>query len=238
MNPRILLLPGVALGTFFSSCQSGDAKADLKSEIDSLSYCMGINLGEAFTKGDLPKLNLEIMKTAMRHVLDSSDNQQIESMEAEAFIQEFLSQRQAKMLTEMKLEGEKFLAENKSKEGVVTTASGLQYKVLQEGTGPKPKLNHKVKVHYHGTLIDSTVFDSSIDRGQPTEFQVDQVIPGWSEALQLMSVGGKYMLYIPQELAYGEQGAGRDIPPFSTIIFEVELLGIDSTGKEETPEAK
>lgn len=238
MNPRILVLPGVALSMFFSSCQSGDAKADLTSDIDSLSYCIGINIGEAFTQGDLPKLDLEILKTAMRHVMDSSDNQQIESKEAEAFIQEFMRQRQAKLSTEMKLDGEKFLAENKTKEGVVTTASGLQYKVLQEGTGPKPKSNHKVKVHYHGTLPDGTVFDSSIDRGQPTEFQVNQVIPGWSEALQLMSVGGKYMLYIPQELAYGEQGAGRDIPPFCAIIFEVELLGIDSTSTEDTPEEK
>lgn len=145
----------------------------------------------------------------------------------------------AKSAADKKIEGEKFLAENKTKEGVMTTASGLQYKVIQEGTGPKPKLNHKVKVHYHGTLTDSTVFDSSIDRGQPEEFRVDQVIPGWSEALQMMSVGSKYMLYIPQELAYGEQGAGGAISPFSTIIFEVELLSIDSTvSKEDAQEQK
>ncbi|MFM7105386.1 MAG: FKBP-type peptidyl-prolyl cis-trans isomerase, partial [Flavobacteriales bacterium] len=239
MNSRMMLLPAVALGMFFfSSCQSG-GKAELKDGIDSLSYCIGINLGEAFTKGDLPKLDLEIMKTARRHVLDSSDSQQIESMEAEAFIQEFLMQRQAKSAADKKIEGEKFLAENKTKEGVMTTASGLQYKVIQEGTGPQQKLHHKVKVHYHGTLADSTVFDSSIDRGQPAEFQVDQVIPGWSEALQMMSVGSKYMLYIPQELAYGDQGAGGAVPPFSTIIFEVELLSIDSTvSKEDAQEQK
>jgi FKBP-type peptidyl-prolyl cis-trans isomerase len=232
MNPRILLLPAIVLSMFFfSGCESG-GKADLKSDIDSLSYCIGVNLGEAFTKGDLPKLDLEIMKAAMQHVLDNSDSQQIEAMEAEAFIQEFLMQRQAKVSTEKKLEGEKFLAENASKEGVVTTASGLQYKVIQEGTGPKPKLTDKVKVHYHGTLIDSTVFDSSIDRGEPTEFNVNQVISGWSEALQLMNVGSKYMLYIPHDLAYGEQGAGGAVPPFSTLVFEVELLGIDSASSE------
>lgn len=232
MNSRILFLSAISASmVFLNSCQSGKT-AELNNDIDSLSYCIGINLGEAFTKGDLPKLNLEIMKTAMMHVLDSSDNQQIEAMEAEAFIQEFLMQRQAKASTEKKLEGEKFLADNKTKEGVVTTASGLQYKVIQEGTGPKPKSTDKVKVHYHGTLIDSTVFDSSIDRGQPTEFNVDQVIPGWSEALQLMNVGSKYMVYIPYDLAYGEQGAGAAVPPFSTLVFEVELLGIDSASAE------
>ena len=107
---------------------------------------------------------------------------------------------------------------------------------MRETAEPKAKLTDKVKVHYHGTLVDGTVFDSSVNRGEPTEFQVDQVIPGWSEALQLMSVGGKYMLYIPHGLAYGEQGAGWDIPPYSTIIFEVELLSIDSTSKEGTQE--
>lgn len=233
MNIRILFLPAVALSLFFNSCESGAKKVDLKDGIDSLSYCIGINLGEAFSKGDLPKLDLEIMKAAMLHVLDSSDSQQIEAMEAEAFIQEFLMQLRAKASTEKKLEGEKFLAENAAKEGVVTTASGLQYKVIQEGTGPKPKLSDKVKVHYHGTLIDSTVFDSSIDRGEPTEFKVNQVISGWSEALQLMSVGSKYMLYIPHQLGYGEQGAGGAVPPYSTLVFEVELLGIDSTATEE-----
>lgn len=234
MNLRTLILPSVLISCslLFSNCQSG-GKAELKNDIDSLSYCIGINLGEAFTKGDLPKLDLEIMKMAMHHVLDSSDSQQIETMEAEAFIQEFLTMRQAKAADEKKVEGEKFLAENKTKYGVITTSSGLQYKVNQEGTGPKPKLTDKVKVHYHGMLTDSTVFDSSVDRGTPAEFNVNQVIPGWSEALQLMSVGSKYTLYIPQELAYGEQGAQGAIPPFSTLVFEVELLEIDTTSSEE-----
>ena len=125
-----------------------------------------------------------------------------------------------------KVKGEQFLATNKSKEGVITTASGLQYEVLKKGTGAIPSDTARVKVHYHGTLIDGTVFDSSVDRGEPATFGVNQVIKGWTEALQLMPVGSKYKLYIPQELAYGGQDQGT-IKPYSTLIFEVELLGIE-----------
>ena len=126
----------------------------------------------------------------------------------------------------VKEEGEKFLEENKLRAEVITTESGLQYEVLKKGKGKTPTTNDKVKVHYHGTLINGTVFDSSVDRKEPVTFGVTQVIPGWTEALQLMSVGSKFKLYIPQELAYGAQQAGQ-IPPFSTLIFEVELLSIE-----------
>ena len=122
--------------------------------------------------------------------------------------------------------GEAFLAENKTKPGVVTTASGLQYMVIKEGTGPKPQPSDKVKCHYHGTLIDGTVFDSSIDRGEPIEFPVTGVIQGWVEALQLMPVGSKWKLFIPPSLAYGDNAAGPKITPGSTLIFDVELLDI------------
>jgi FKBP-type peptidyl-prolyl cis-trans isomerase FklB len=127
---------------------------------------------------------------------------------------------------ENKLAGETFLAENAKRENVKTTASGLQYEVLAEGKGEKPSVTDKVKVHYRGTLIDGTEFDSSYGRGTPAEFGVNQVIKGWTEALQLMSVGSKYKLYIPQDLAYGAKNQGK-IKPFSTLIFEVELLGIE-----------
>ena len=123
--------------------------------------------------------------------------------------------------------GETFLAQNAKKEGVVTTASGLQYKVIQSGTGESPKLTDRVKVHYHGTLIDGTVFDSSVQRGQPISFPVNGVIPGWVEALQLMKVGDKWQLFIPAKLAYGDQSPSQAIPPNSVLIFEVELLGIE-----------
>ncbi|MBR1564945.1 MAG: FKBP-type peptidyl-prolyl cis-trans isomerase [Paludibacteraceae bacterium] len=122
-------------------------------------------------------------------------------------------------------EGELFLEENKKKEGVITTESGLQYEVLKQGKGKKPAATDKVRVHYHGTLIDGTVFDSSVDRGEPAEFYLNQVIAGWTEGLQLMPEGSKYKFYIPQELGYGSRAAGQ-IPPFSTLIFEVELLKI------------
>ncbi len=126
-----------------------------------------------------------------------------------------------------KQEGEAFLKANKEKPGVTTLDSGLQYQVLQEGKGPKPKVTDRVRTHYHGTLIDGTVFDSSVERGEPVTFGVSEVIPGWSEALQLMSVGSKWRLFVPSELAYGVQGAGPDIGPNSVLIFEVELLGIE-----------
>ena len=126
---------------------------------------------------------------------------------------------------ETKAQGEEFLAANKLREGVITTESGLQYEVIKEGKGPKPTADSKVKVHYHGTLIDGTVFDSSVDRGEPIEFSLNQVIKGWTEGVQLMPVGSKYKFYIPQDLGYGSRAYGQ-IPPYSTLIFEVELLGI------------
>ena len=124
-------------------------------------------------------------------------------------------------------EGSSFLIENAKKEGVITTSSGLQYEIISNGTGATPSESDKVTVHYHGTLLDGTVFDSSVDRGQPATFPVNGVIPGWVEALQLMNVGSKYKLYIPSDLAYGERGAGGAIGPNATLIFEVELLSIN-----------
>ncbi|MBN1128637.1 MAG: FKBP-type peptidyl-prolyl cis-trans isomerase [Chitinispirillaceae bacterium] len=150
-----------------------------------------------------------------------------------ALKQEFNMEMQTKHMAKMKDDGEKnvkngdsFLAENKSKAGVTTTASGLQYSVIKQGTGPKPKATDAVKVHYRGTLLDGKEFDSSIKRGEPVEFPVSGVIPGWTEALQLMNVGSKYKLVVPPSLAYGERGAGPDIGPNAVLVFEVELLEI------------
>lgn len=147
--------------------------------------------------------------------------------EATQHIQAYFSAKQNDMIQMNKQEGELFLSENKKKENVVVLPSGLQYEVLTEGKGAIPTANDKVKCHYHGTLIDGTVFDSSVERGQPAVFGVTQVIKGWVEALQLMPIGSKWRLFVPSDMAYGEQGAGNDIQPNETLIFDVELLGIE-----------
>lgn len=146
--------------------------------------------------------------------------------EAQQYLQTYFVEAQAREAAKSKEEGEKFLAENKTKEGVITTESGLQYQVITEGTGLKPTAEDRVKVHYTGTLLDGTKFDSSVDRGEPAEFGVSQVIKGWTEGLQIMPAGSKYIFWIPSELAYGERGAGQDIKPNSVLKFEVELLEV------------
>ena len=146
--------------------------------------------------------------------------------EAQQYLQTYFVEAQAREAAKSKEEGEKFLAENKTKEGVITTESGLQYQVVTEGTGAKPTAEDRVKVHYTGTLLDGTKFDSSVDRGEPAEFGVNQVIKGWTEGLQIMPAGSKYIFWIPSELAYGERGAGQDIKPNSVLKFEVELLEV------------
>lgn len=149
--------------------------------------------------------------------------------EAQKFIETAIKDAQERKFGPVKAEGEKFLADNAQREGVVVTESGLQYEVIAEGKGPKPTAEQTVKVHYTGTLIDGTVFDSSVERGEPAEFILNRVIPGWTEGVQLMSKGAKYKFYIPYNLGYGERGAGENIPPYSTLIFEVELLDFHDT---------
>jgi FKBP-type peptidyl-prolyl cis-trans isomerase len=146
--------------------------------------------------------------------------------EAQSMVQTFFQGAGQRIAQENLEKGNEFLEENKSRPGVITTESGLQYEVLTEGTGPKPTQEDQVRVHYHGTLIDGTVFDSSVERGEPAVFGVGQVIPGWTEALLLMPVGSKWKIYLPASIAYGERGAGNDIGPNSALIFEVELLEI------------
>jgi len=198
----------------------------LNNEIDSVSYSLGVNIGENI-KTQFPDIDLKNFEAAIKDVLDDNKKPSISGPDAQKTIQEYFTKQQAKASESVVEEGKKFLAENSKKENVVTLESGLQYEVIKTGEGAKPTLNDQVTTHYHGTLIDGTVFDSSVERGEPASFPVSGVIKGWTEALQLMNVGSKWRLFVPYDLAYGERGAGPKIGPFTTLIFEVELISIN-----------
>ena len=198
---------------------------DLKTEIDSVSYGIGVNIGKNLAGQGMGSLNPEAIATALNDVLSGSELK-INEQECMSIVSTYMQDAQARKAQEAIDEGKKFLEENGKRSAVVTLASGLQYEIVAEGNGPKPGPADKVKTHYHGTLINGDVFDSSVERGEPIEFPVNGVIKGWTEALQLMPVGSKWKLYIPYDLAYGERGAGAQIGPFSTLIFEVELIDI------------
>ena len=284
---KITLVLSLAVCALVSSCTAQGQKTQLKSEIDSLSYAIGmsrvqgldeyleqqgidstmmvefmkgfkegsanydaqsrahtigVQIGQMVSNNWVEGINSQLFgsdstQTINRQylikgfidgvthdlsVMDMTNAQNISGMKMQELQQRLLEER----FGENKAAGEKFLAENKTKEGVQTTASGLQYKVVTMGTGAKPTLDNQVKVNYKGTLIDGTEFDSSYSRNEPATFRVSQVITGWSEALQLMPVGSKFILYVPQELGYGSREVSNEIKPFSTLIFEVELLEI------------
>jgi len=198
----------------------------LKNEIDSVSYSLGVNIGENI-KAQFPNLDLKNFEVGIEDVLNDKKQPKVEGADAQKIIQAYFTKLQAKA-NEDKIEaGKKFLEENSKRDEVITLESGLQYEVLKAGEGAKPTPNDQVTTHYHGTLIDGTVFDSSVERGEPATFPVSGVIKGWTEALQLMSVGAKWRLYVPSDLAYGERGAGAQIGPHTTLIFDVELLKIN-----------
>lgn len=197
----------------------------LQTKIDTVSYGIGQDIGNTLKTQGLDSLKLNVLMHAIEDAL--KDTTLVTKEIANMSISNYLQQIKAEKMQKNKEAGEKFLAENKTKAGVVTLPSGLQYQILKEGDGPKPTAQDKVKTHYHGTLIDGTVFDSSVDRGQPISFPVGGVIKGWTEALQLMPVGSKWRLFIPADLAYGERQAGPKIGPNSALVFDVELLGIE-----------
>ncbi len=194
-------------------------------KMDSFSYSLGILIGNNLKNEGITNISAPDLVEALEDVLMGKGKIAVHN--ANELVQKTMSEKAALQSAGVKEEGEKFLAENKNKPGIITTPSGLQYEVIQMGTGKKPSLQDKVKTHYHGTLINGKVFDSSKQRGEPISFPVNGVIKGWTEALQLMPVGSKFKLYIPYQLAYGERGAGADIKPFSALIFEVELLDIE-----------
>lgn len=201
-------------------------------ELDRLSYALGISMGYNFRASGIESINVQDFADAVGAVMNGAPAK-MTSEEAKAEVHKFFTELQARQQAEAskmadinKKAGEEFLAANGKRENVLTTPSGLQYEVLREGTGPKPKANESVTVHYTGTLIDGTVFDSSVERGEPATFGVNQVIPGWVEALQLMNEGSKWKLFIPSDLAYGPNGAGGVIGPNQTLLFEVELIKV------------
>lgn len=209
------------------------APATLKTEADSLSYAYGLMTGQQFRNMNLQGVSGALFGQAIEDALKGRPGL-MDEIQAQAFMQGFSrkmyerqQQENAAKFEPNKKAGEAYLAANKTKDSVVSLPSGLQYKILRKGNGPKPAASDKVKTHYHGTLIDGTVFDSSVQRGEPISFPVGGVIPGWVEALQLMPVGSKWRLFIPYQLAYGERGSGPSIPPYSALIFDVELLGIE-----------
>ncbi len=201
--------------------------------MDKLSYALGLGIGQQLKQMGLKDaLKVEDFAQSITDVLQDNELK-VANSEAQAIVNAFFQKQEEAMKQEAAEKGKKaleegkaFLHNNAGKPGVVTTKSGLQYEVITEGTGKKPKATDKVKCHYEGTLIDGTVFDSSYKRNEPAVFGLNQVIPGWTEGVQLMSEGAKYRFYIPYLLAYGEQGAGSMIPPYSTLIFDVELIEV------------
>lgn len=193
-----------------------------------VSYGIGRQMGEQLSNNEIEGLEIDAVLSGLADALNglpsAVPHEQLEVAFQE--ISQRLRARQREKAELLAADGQKFLAENAKREGIVVTASGLQYEVLSSGSGEKPTPRSVVRTHYHGTLINGEVFDSSYQRGEPAEFPVNGVIAGWTEALQLMNVGSKWRLYVPYELAYGEQGAGGRIGPFSTLIFDVELLAI------------
>ena len=194
--------------------------------MDKLSYALGLSMGQNLMGSGVEKLNYQDLAAGIEDVL-THQPPKISYQEAQQVLNTFFQELEQKIAGAAKEAGEKFLAENAKREGVKVTESGLQYEILEPSLGQKPKATDTVRVHYEGTLIDGTVFDSSYKRGESITFPLNGVIKGWTEGLQLMSIGSKYKFFIPYQLAYGERGAGASIPPYAALIFTVELLGIE-----------
>jgi FKBP-type peptidyl-prolyl cis-trans isomerase FklB len=192
--------------------------------MDKVSYALGMSIGHQLQQMNATELSVDDFAQAVKDVFAGKAS--LSDSEAQQAIESFFAQKAEEQGKEAKASGADFLAENGKKEGVITTASGLQYQVLREGNGKKPKATDQVECHYEGTLIDGQVFDSSYRRGETATFGLNQVIAGWTEGLQLMQEGAKYRFFIPYNLAYGERGAGQSIPPYATLIFDVELIAV------------
>jgi len=221
----------VLLAVLFVGC-SGDKKVELKDQRDKVSYAIGLNIGANMVRDSLD-LDYAALLQGIKDAWVDSSKRMLTLAETQKTLMTWQQEMQAKQMEKQRAagaknreEGEKFLAENKKEPGIVTLPSGLQYKVITEGKGPSPKATQTVVTQYVGTLINGREFDSSYKHGQPAVFPVNGVIPGWTEALQLMKVGSKWKLFVPANLAYGDQGNGEMIAPGSTLIFEIELLSM------------
>lgn len=200
--------------------------------MDKLSYALGLGIGRQLAQMGANDINIDDFALAIKDVI-AGNELKVSNREAQTIVQSYFAEQEKKLQAERaengkaaREAGEKYLAENAKKDGVVTLASGLQYQVIKEGKGRQPKATDSVKCHYEGFLVDGTLFDSSIQRGEPAVFGLQQVIAGWTEGLQLMKEGAKYRFFIPYMLGYGESGAGQSIPPYSALIFDVELIKV------------
>ncbi len=200
--------------------------------MDKVSYALGLGIGRQLLDMGAQKLNIDDFARAIKDII-AGKKPEIGDQEAQTLVQNFFQEQEqqqrasaAKRFQANREQGESYLAENRKKEGVVTLPSGLQYQVLKEGNGKRPKAADQVRCHYEGMLIDGTLFDSSVQRGEPAVFGLNQVIKGWTEGVQLMQEGAKYRFFIPYQLGYGEQGAGQQIPPYSALVFDVELIEV------------
>ena len=223
----------VTLHTYFYRLTNFKQNFERKiKKMDKVSYALGMGIGRQLNDMGAESLNIDDFAQAIKDVL-AGGKTQLDAHEAQVIVQEFFQKQEEKQRAsaaerhkEQKAQGEQYLAENGKKDGVVTLPSGLQYQVLQEGNGRKPKATDQVKCHYEGMLVDGTLFDSSIQRGEPATFPLNGVIAGWTEGLQLMQEGAKYRFFIPYHLGYGERGAGASIPPFAALVFDVELIEV------------
>jgi FKBP-type peptidyl-prolyl cis-trans isomerase FklB len=229
MKSKVIVMLGIL---FLVSQVNAEEKLVLKNQKEKVSYIIGIDIGSNLKKQSID-IDPNILAKGIQDALGGA-----KSLLTDQEVQETMVAFQKELMEKHKKQGEDFLAENKKKEGVKTLPSGLQYKVIKAGTGKKPKANDTVTANYRGTLLDGTEFDSSYKRGQPATFRVSGVIPGWTEALQLMEEGAKWQLFVPSNLAYGQRGAGKVIRPNTALIFEIELVSIQERGQEKKQENK
>lgn len=222
----LIICAGIALALTSCKEQQNDSPATLNNVIDSVSYGIGMNIGKNLKQQGIDSFNTKALAQAVDDIINGNPTL-IDEAQANQTLNNYFQNLQAKKSEGNVQEGKDFLEANSKKEGVITLPSGLQYQVMKEGSGAQPSINDMVTTHYHGTFIDGKVFDSSVERGEPATFPVNGVIAGWTEALQLMKEGAKWKLFVPYNLAYGEQGSRGGIPPYSTLIFEVELVKVE-----------